>query len=380
MRRALEQIEIPGEHEVRDRSWHVVAAAFSEQRPARRRSRRKLVPAVAIIAMGAVLAAALSSSGKALLHSIRQTVGVRGAQPALFGVVTPGTLLVHSDSGVWAVQSDGSKRRLGPYRSASWSPHGLYVAATTKNELVALTPTGTVRWSLARPSVRSPRWTGTTTDSRIAYTTGHQLRVVGGDGRGDAVFGSAPDLGTAPLAWRPGTARHVLGYALPAQKIVRVVDIDARGEEVWSKLVTGRVSQLEWSTDGRLLLVVTKSSAAYTVAVFRPPSRRPVSLLHRPPGTLSASFRPGTHEVAIVSRPGEVARVELAGKTVFSAAGDLRGLSWSPDGRWLLVGWPDADQWAFIPVRGGRAHAVANISAQFRSQTFPRVEGWCCAP
>jgi hypothetical protein len=51
----------------------------------------------------------------------------------------------------------------------------------------------------------------------------------------------------------------------------------------------------------------------------------------------------------------------------------------SPDNRWLVAGWPDADQFVFVRVGGGRRiQAVSNVSSQFRSRTFPRVEGWCC--
>ena len=74
------------------------------------------------------------------------------------------------------------------YREASWSPFGRFVVASRPNELVALTPEGDVRWSLARPNIRFPRWGGTRTDTRIAYLSGDELRVVGGDGKGDRLL------------------------------------------------------------------------------------------------------------------------------------------------------------------------------------------------
>lgn len=389
--KSLARVEVPGEHEARERAWQLLSAAFAERdaAPVRRRATRRLVPVAAIVLVAALVAAAASSPGRALLHSIRETVGVEKAAPALFSLPASGSLLVHSDGGLWVVQADGSKRRLGAYASGSWSPHGLYVAATRRNALFALTPTGEERWSLARPRVREPVWTGTRTDTRIAYTSRDELRVVGGDGRGDTGLGTAPDMGEAPLAWRPGDGR-VLAYALPEQGIVRVVDVDAGGEEVWSNAVAGKATELAWSSDGRLLLVATMGPRADTTTLYRPPrvvqgmesgaSRRPVSVVREPPGIVEAALRPGTHQVAILSRPGEVATVKLGGRTIFRAAGDLRGLTWSPDGKWLLVGWPDADQWVFVPVGAGRPRAVANVSAQFRSRSFPQVEGWCCAP
>ena len=56
------------------------------------------------------------------------------------------------------------------------------------------------------------------------------------------------------------------------------------------------------------------------------------------------------------------------------------GVSLSPDGRWAVVGWPEADQFVFLRVTGGQQlRAVANVSAQFRSRTFPRISGWAPA-
>lgn len=68
----------------------------------------------------------------------------------------------------------------------------------------------------------------------------------------------------------------------------------------------------------------------------------------------------------------------LGSRVLFSFAGELRGLTWSPDGRWLLVGSPASDQWVFVRADGRKIVAVSNVSAQFRSDEFPRVDGWCC--
>ncbi|MBA2385411.1 MAG: hypothetical protein H0V68_12225, partial [Actinobacteria bacterium] len=125
MRRELERIEIPGEHEVRERSWAVVQAAFAEHEPQPRRRSWKPVAALALVL--AVAAGLLSPPGRAVLDGIREVVGVENAQPALFSLPAPGRLLVTSDAGTWVVDRDGSKRLLGSYREASWSPFGRFV-------------------------------------------------------------------------------------------------------------------------------------------------------------------------------------------------------------------------------------------------------------
>jgi len=68
----------------------------------------------------------------------------------------------------------------------------------------------------------------------------------------------------------------------------------------------------------------------------------------------------------------------------FAVSGRLSQLAWSPDGDRLLLAWPAADQWLFLPA-GGRGHlqAIGNIASVFspgrRGQApFPRIEGWCC--
>ncbi len=375
MRRALERVEIPGEDEARERAWRVSAAAFAEREPAPSRGRRRLAHVVAIVVVGAVAAAAFSATGRALFHSIRETVGVQGARPALFSLPAPGMLLVHSDGGVWVVQNHGARRRLGAYTSASWSPHGLYVAATRKSELVALTPTGEERWSLARPDVRFPRWTGATTDTRIAYLTRSRLHVVRGDGTKDVDECGEPAAARLAPAWRPGRG-FVLAFAT-ARGRVEILNADACSLR-WISPPGPAPTRLTWSSDGtRLLALSPRSLRVYD-------SRGHVIARDDPSdGTrdADATFLPGTGQVAVVRLHGAQSDVLLlgSGRSLFHVAGRLGQLVTSPDGRWLLVAWPDADQLVFVPVSGGRLRAVANVSAQFRSQSFPRIEGWCCA-
>lgn len=310
MKKELERIEIPGEHEARERSWTVVRAAFDQREP--RPHRRSWKPIAAIAVAFVVVAGLLSPPGRAVLDEIREVVGVEKAQPALFSLPASGQLLVTGDSGVWVVDEDGSKRLLGNYREASWSPFGRFVVASRRNELVALTPEGDPRWTLARPNVRLPRWGGTRTDTRIAYLSGGELRVVGGDGKGDRLLDRQAAL-RAPV-WGPGAA-HELVYAR-RDGTVRVVDAD-----------TGAVLQRN-AAEGLL----------------------------------------AEDEAAVLRR-------------VLGASAEIDTPVRSPDGRWLAAGWPEADQFVFVRAVGGRQiRAVSNVSAQFRSRSFPTISGWCCAP
>lgn len=377
MRKELERIEIPEEHDARIRSWDLVRTAFAEREPARRPWPWK--PLVAVVAVASVLAAVVSPPGRSVVDSLREAIGVEGARPALFSLPAPGRLLVTGESGPWVVQTDGSKRALGSYETATWSPRGRFVAVTRANELAALEPSGRTRWSLARPRVAAARWGGTRTDTRIAYASGDRLRVVGGDGRGDRVEFSAPDVPEAPFAWVPGSPRLL---AHSTQGILRLLDIAAGGEEIWS----ARVQQpfvLSWTTDGTRLVVVSRGA----LSVFDARGRRVVR--HELAGrATAASVNPTTHSVAVALRLRGSERSEVftfsldrqsaPQRRLFGGTGSFDGLAWAPNGRWLLVAWQDADQWVFVRTgRTPRIAAVSNVSAQFEG-SFPRIEAWCC--
>jgi hypothetical protein len=76
----------------------------------------------------------------------------------------------------------------------------------------------------------------------------------------------------------------------------------------------------------------------------------------------------------------------LGAPTSIAATARFSDLTWSPDGRWLLLGWRDADEWLFLqPGRPRHIVAISNISAQFAPgqagrTAFPSVAGWCCSP
>jgi hypothetical protein len=359
----------PNEREAGERAWEVVGAAYESREPVAW-PRRHARPLAAGGLIAAVVAAAVSPPGRSVVHSFRKAVGVKTAQPELFSLPAPGQLLVTGRGGTWLVRADGSRRRLGDYRDAAFSPHGLFIAATRANELVALDPKGDVRWTLARRSPRFPAWTGTRMDTRIAYISGGRLRIVAGDGTGDRTLGRAAPI--AP-AWRPGPG-HVLAYSDGSKVIVADIDTDSvllrlrPREGAW---------RLAWSSDGRQLLAL----AARGLRVF---DRNGRLVLRRDPSGgnrfVDGAFAPGTHRVLVLREYGFQSEVVSTGsrRPVFRGTGTFGQLSWAPDRRWLLVTWPTANQWVFIrPGQPRRIVGASRISAQFGS--FPRVAGWCCA-
>jgi hypothetical protein len=368
MRERFQREPLPDELAAQRRAWPLVRTAFEEREPVSWPTRHlRLLVAAALVT--ALVAAAASPPGRAVLHSIRKAVGVEQTEEALFSLPASGRLLVTSRGGAWIVQADGSRRRLGSYREASWSPHGLFVAATRRNELAALDPKGRVRWALSRPSVRFPRWTGTRSDTRIAYLTRSRLHVVAGDGTGDRDIAGAAAV--AP-AWRPGT--RTLAYATPTGSVL-VYDVDQ--EEIAWRTKAGEIpTKLEWSSDGGRLIVL------------RPHALRVYDRGGRAVGRddpsegwpdVDASFRPGSSEVAVVRQHGSQSDVFLLanGRLLFNGTGIFEQLAWSPNGRWALVGWPTVNQWVFVRRAGGRRIvAVSQIGREFRG--FPHVEGWCC--
>jgi hypothetical protein len=358
----------PGEHEAAERSWDVVRTAFEERIPLpRSRDRRPLL--IAALA-AAVVAAALSPPGQAVWGSLRDAVR---NEDQLQSLPAAGRILVNAQGGAWVVQRDGSKRFLAGYNFAAWSPHGLYLAAARENQLVALEPNGKVHWKLARAAqIGAPQWSYE--GFRIAYPAGRALRVVNGDGTGDRLV--SPDAGVAAMAWRPGT--HELAYNNGRRQLV-LLDVD-RKRVLWRRN-TQDLEQLQWSEDGRRLLVADRharilDAAGRTLALF--PAGRSV---------VPAAFLRRSHAVALVSVTDRVSTVAIYSgeryehrRVAFSGSGIFAGLAWSPDGRWLLIDWRTADQWLFIRSPAVRRIAVRNIGNTFDSgpEHYATLGGWCC--
>lgn len=377
LRRELTRLEAPAEPGAQTRAWEVVSSAYRERTPSvSRRSKRWLALAPALVALVGVLA--LTPAGATVSRLIGHALGLPHAARALVSLPAPGRLLVSGPGGTWTVSADGSRRRVGSWRQASWSPHGLYIAVAARDRVAAVDPHGVTRWALTRPEVSDPRWYPPT-GFRVAYRSGRTLRVVAGDGTGDHLLAA----GVAPVApaWRPNHP-YQLAYVRGDQVIARDADTD---QLMWAR-PAGSVRKLGWSADGSRLLVMTRSGVRALDS-----SGKTISTIALAPDSpaIDASLSPDGQTLALV-RGGAAQGVTVARLTssrpvlrsVLSGFG-VRQVAWSPNGRWLLVSWPAADQWVFIKVGGApRIAAVSRIARQFttgsQGKRSPQLEGWCC--
>jgi hypothetical protein len=253
----------------------------------------------------------------------------------------------------------------------------LYLAAASGGRLAAIDPRGRTQWSLDRPAVRDPRW-ASPLGYRVAYLSGAQLRVVAGDGTGDHLV-AAPVASVAP-AWRPGES-YELAYLTRLGRLV--VRNGNTGGFLWSTAVARDATELEWSGDGRYLLALSPASArlfsasgALVSKTAFPAGEFATDGALSPDGSLLALVLGGRSDQVVLDK---LSAPRSSPRRLLLGAG-LRQVLWSPDGRWLLISWPAADQLVFVRVKGmARTAAVSHIARQFgASGEFPQLEGWCC--
>jgi dipeptidyl aminopeptidase/acylaminoacyl peptidase len=379
LRAALSAHEPPDASAAEERGWLVVSAAFAEAAP--RRKRRGVRRSVALAAAAGLAAVAISPAGAEVRHLVGDAfdTGHEPSQPALTSLPASGDVLVDSAQGPWIVHADGSKRLLGDYREATWSPHGLFVAVTAGHELAAVDPQGHVRWSLERAGpITTPRWSPD--GFRIAYLSGSSLRVVNADGTGDRLLRRAVSPSVAP-AWRPGGG-HLLAFD-GKDGSIHVVNADDR--RPLFEIARILPLQLTWSADGSRLLVLTGNELrSYT-------GRGRLVRTQVIPSAPQAVAVSSSGETALiirssVSAASRVLTIDPSGRQrqLFAGPGAFGEIAWSPQGNYLLLSWPSADQWLFLdPGRPTRTVAVSDITRQFSPGGgpigFPTIAGWCCA-
>jgi hypothetical protein len=430
LRELLREAPVPASAEAERRGLELVAAAFAERtapergagdggprRGGGRRRRAVLRPAL-VLALAALLAAlVLSPAGAAVrdwVGDVFATSKTPRPERGLAEIPGGGRLLVQSAAGPWVVRADGSRRLLGDYREATWSPRGLYLAVTAGDELSAVEPDGTPRWTIDAPGpVLDPRWAPSR--YRIAYRSGSSLRVVAADGTADRLLARV----VAPVApaWDP-RRRHLLAW-VGARGELRVGESEHRRSLSFGPALPGTTTIawqgnriLEASAGELRLRRVTGSGADAAAGPHRIAMVLPNLRLRLPRGArvLAAALSPDGRTVAAsVTLPGgPVATTANAPAAAGSEApardavylfdardgsrrrllalpDPLTQLAFSPDSARLLIAWPRLDQWLFLPVAPGvEGRSLVGIAAAFapgqRAAGFPRVEGWCCAP
>lgn len=396
--RALHEVPIPVPTGAERRGLAVIEAAYAERKGGARgglQNHRPLSRLALALGIATLLTALLlSPAGAAVRDWVGNVVDTSTPppEPELSKIPGGGRLLVQSAVGPWVVQPDGSRRLLGDYEEATWSPRGLFVAVAKGRTLTAVEPDGTPRWSItAAARVGQARWSPS--GERITYRAGKALRIVAGDGTGDRLLAGS----TAPVApsWSPA-GDPGLAY-VSGTGMLRIVNSE-RAEGLAAAPALPDIAELEWGAGGAAILEASPGALRLRAVHARKLPPGPVldegRVLPVPAGAtvVDAALAPRRQAVATVltywREHGTRSSVVVFGpgaekpRRLLAVPGSLGQVAWSPDGRRLLVAWPVADQWLFLPTGRGQGRAVADISRAFspggRAASFPRIEGWCC--
>jgi hypothetical protein len=372
------------------RAWAVIRSAYRPRMAPRRHRRwRIIVPALACaVAIAAIAVVSASAPREALARWIRQAIGY-SAQPhprtMLAGLPGAGQLLINAPNGPWIVHGDGSRRYLGPYTAAAWSPHSLYVVAWRGATLAALDPHGHPHWRLTSDGrITVARWSPD--GYRIAYIAGRALNIVAGDGSDQHQLDRNVDP-VAP-AWEPRTGQaHHIAFANRSGDIeLRAADT---GALLWRVTPRAAPQQLLWSPDGTHLVAVS----AHRLTVYTARGRLIATTTVQSGDVLrAAAFAKPNRLAVILSHVNQTADTVIltnadrqglrqAPRILITVPEQITGLAWSPGQHWLLASSPSADQWIFIHATPPtRLTAIGRIASQFRRGTpsdgSPELAGW----
>jgi hypothetical protein len=374
----LRDAPLPGEEDARERAWTVVSAAYAA-RPASPRHGLRRRPTVVLVAAGLLAAVALALPAVAVGTRLVRSLGGAQLRDRPLQIPAAGRLLAVSSRGTFVVRADGSRRRLGDYTSATWSPHGLNVLAQADGELRAIAPwSAQMRWPRALGTgehVSQAAWSRSD-GWRVAYIAGRTLRVANGDGTGDHPLPTAGK--PVALAWRPlpGHARHELAVATATGALSLGEEGVGVSSTLWTRRLPGAPLQLDWSADGRRLAALLPSGDVLLLdAHGRLLARLPVHATRM-------AFAPHTGQLALITRSPATGQWSLViasasgRRPLYSSVGRLGGLAWSPDGRYVVVASPHSDAWIFLPLHGTHVTFAQPASRLLGGGSFPQIAGW----
>ena len=357
VRSALLSAPVPDELEAQRRAWAVVRAAYAEREPVRRP--RRLRPLIALAVVAALVAAALSPPGRAVGDWIRDRVAGRSRpSPRSSGCPRPGSSSSSPSAG------RGSSGRTDP--SACSAPTRTIVLAQRAlrrrhagRRVVALEPDGDPRWSVTRPP-RSP--------TRAGRPARASASPIGRARRSASSPATERATGSWPRAWprsrRPGNRSRPDSARVRGRRRPRPRG-RGRREELWS---ADPGAPREARVVARRPRPARRHERAAPPALpaGRPPGRR--RSRRRGARRARRRVRPGTRRVAYSAFDAESRRgiVVLGEERLQRVEGRISDLAFSPDGRWLLAGWPEADQLLFLRLPGvGRIVAVDDVRREF---------------
>lgn len=301
-----------------------------------------------------------------------------------------GRLLVSTGEGTWIVGQGAPRRVGGPADEVAWSAFGNYLVRARGGRLQALSISGRIAWTQHyRGIVTAPIWSPD--GYRIAFRLAGTVYVTAGDGTGAHALrpaGSQRALRSlaAPPSWRPGAGHRLT--VLDRHRRITLIDADS-GDVLWRVRAPEATRSLSWSRNGRRLLAV----GARTQSLFGPGGRL-LARARAPVGVriVAGELSPDGDQIALIrqrpsadggSRRDAVlvpAEDPVARPRELLAGHDLADLHYSPDGRWLLVGWRRIDSWLFFATaRDNPQTRLVQAVSRRLGHGKPVVDGWCCS-
>ena len=259
-------------------------------------------------------------------------------------------------------------RRLGRWDDATWSPAGLFVAATAGRTLAALDPAtapSAGACGRARPSAsRAGRRTASTSPTAPAATFGSSTATAPTTSR------RASRWRRSPPRWRPSELQTLAWAATDGTVTVENADtakvfrtFRGRPRGPAARLVRRRPPAADRRSPQRH---DPRPDDGYVETPRAPPrrtaARRRLRATGQPPRARGLPRR--SHRAPRPRRDPPL------------RAGRLHDLEWSPDGRWLLASWPAAGQWLLARASGRPQETAISIEERFGSGA--RTHGWCC--